>query len=263
MKHTVKRASAGIFAFGVAMGLTSLAAAQVQAQGQVGMGLPPAPAQAVQADDDHELVVGTVGIGYLGRTGMLLGDDPGGGGASATPFAVDAPVIGIRYWVDEMLGIDAGLGFNMTSQSGSNGPVNADDELWWAGILHIGVPLSLASEGHFSFQIVPEANVGYGQRTVEPAAAMGMPAPGDQVGTGFHLDVGARAGAEIHFGFIDIPRLSLQATVGARLESDSLNWEQEGVAGTDSDASVFSLGTTVQGTPWNIFTASIGALYYF
>ena len=262
MKHTVKRASAGIFAFGVAMGLTSLASAQVQAQGQVGMGLPPAPAQAVQADDDHELVVGTVGIGYLGRTGMLLGDAPGGA-ASATAFNVDAPVIGIRYWVDEMLGIDAGLGFAMGTLSGSAGPLTADDEQFWAGIVHIGVPLSLASEGHFSFQIVPEANVGYGRRTVEPAAPPGGPAPGDQVGSGFHLDVGARAGAEIHFGFIDIPRLSLQATVGARLEHDSLNWEDEGTPGSDSDASVFSLGTTVQGNPWNIFTASIAALYYF
>jgi hypothetical protein len=255
MKHTVKRARAGIFAFGVAMGLTSLASAQVQAQGQVGMGLPPAQAQAVQADDDHELVVGTVGIGYLGRRSMLVGI--GSDGTSATALEVEAPVIGIRYWVDEMVGIDAGLGFDWTSTSGSAGPVDDADTSVMAIIAHVGVPLSLASEGHFSFQIVPEGNIGFGTSTVSP------PGVADQSGQGFHLDLGARAGAEIHFGFIGIPRLSLQGTVGARFSLDNVDWEDEEVPGSNSDASITSIETTVQDNPWNIFVSNVAAIYYF
>src|SRR6185436_9640474 len=107
--------------------LSASAFAQMQAQGtgQVGMALPeaaPAPqAQATQGDSDHDAMIGHLAVGFLGRRNMRIGNDPAGN--APTYDNVDAPVIGIRYWIDQMLGLDLGLGF--TSQSGSTEILNA------------------------------------------------------------------------------------------------------------------------------------------
>jgi len=118
-------------------------------------------------------------------------------------------------------------------------------------MIHGGVPLSLASAGHFSFQIVPELNLGFAGSS---ATVAGM----DVSTSGFHLDIGARAGAEIHFGFINVPQLSLQGSVGLRMNMDSTSSKPG-----DNGTSNFSLATTVGDNPWNIFTSNVAALYYF
>jgi hypothetical protein len=120
-------------------------------------------------------------------------------------------------------------------------------------LIHGGVPLSLASAGHFSFQIVPELNLGFAGSSSEIAGV-------DVSNSGFHLDVGARAGAEIHFGFMDVPQLSLQGGVGVRLNMDSTSAEAGDMEDTTSN---MSFGTTLNGNPWDIFTGNIAALYYF
>jgi hypothetical protein len=174
--------------------------------------------------------------------------------AGLAPQVIPAPVVGIRYWLSDMLGIDAGIGFGLTSGSTEDTMgMTTDNPGWYAVILHGGVPLSLASAGHFSFQIVPELNVGFAGTSTEVA---GM----EISGSGFHLDVGARAGAEIHFGFIDVPQLSLQGGIGLRLNMDSTSSD---VAGTEDSTSNLSIGTTVNGDPWDIFTSNISAMYYF
>jgi hypothetical protein len=109
----------------------------------------------------------------------------------------------------------------------------------------------LASAGHFSFQVIPELNLGFGGAS---QTVGGM----DQSVSAFHLDLGARAGAEIHFGFINVPQLSLQGSIGARMNIDSTS-NDPGDAGTSN----FSLATTVGDNPWNIFTSNVAALYYF
>jgi hypothetical protein len=119
-------------------------------------------------------------------------------------------------------------------------------------MLHGGVPLSLASAGHFSFQIVPEMNVGLASQSPDDT---------DTSLSGFHFDVGARAGAEIHFGFIGVPQLSLQGSVGVRMNVDSTKYSPE--MGDDVSTSHFSWSTTVGDNPWNIFTSNVAALYYF
>ena len=139
---------------------------------------------------------------------------------------IDAPVIGIRYWVHQMVGIDAGFGFfsllGESTLTPAGAPSVTNDEAGiTAFILHAGVPLSLTSAQHFSFQIVPELNVGFASQTVEPAP--GAAEPFDTENKGFHFDIGARAGAEIHFGFMDIPQLSLQGSVGLLFETESFS----------------------------------------
>jgi hypothetical protein len=225
------------------------ASASSSGSAQVGMALPGAAPQAaaVAGSSDHDAVVGRLAVGYLGRNGV----DIGGPGLPAGTV-IDAPVIGIRYWLSDMLGIDAGVGFGLTS--GSNTAADGTDTDvpgWHLFMIHGGVPLSLASAGHFSFQIVPELNLGFAGSSQTMGGV-------DQSFSGFHLDIGARAGAEIHFGFINVPQLSLQGSVGLRMNMNSTG-SDPGDAGT----SRFSLGTTVGDNPWNIFTSNVAALYYF
>ena len=232
-------------------------AADTSASGsaQVGMALPGAAPQAtaVAGNSDHDAVVGRLAVGFMGRSGLTLGTDAMGG----TAPTIAAPVIGVRYWLSDMLGIDAGLGFGLSSSSAEAAGTSVDGPGQTVFLLHGGVPLSLASAGHFSFQIIPELNVGFASQSVDPDGD----GPAEEISQGgFHLDVGARAGAEIHFGFIDVPQLSLQGSVGLRLNMDSTSFEQGPV---DVSTSNFGIGTTVGDNPWNIFTSNVAALYYF
>jgi len=225
----------------------SSASASTTGSAQVGMALPGATPQAaaVAGASDHDAVVGRLAVGYMGRT---MAFSPLGGAG------IPVPVVGVRYWLSDMVGIDAGVGFGIASGStdAANG-TSTDDPSFHAFMLHGGVPLSLASAGHFSFQIVPEMNLGFAGSSVTP------PMGGDETSvSAFHLDLGARAGAEIHFGFIGVPQLSLQGSVGLRLNMDSTS-DDPG----DGGSSRFSLATTVGDNPWNIFTSNVAALYYF
>jgi hypothetical protein len=228
----------------------------------------PADAQATPAVSDHEMMVGTFAVGYLGRYRVPLGnfladhtpdteDNPG----SAT-----APVLGVRYWLSSLLGIDAGIGFSVTSAKTKLVDPGTSESRDEAGIttmlFHAGVPLALAGARHFSFQVVPEANFGWAaQKVTEPGNA--------RKHSGTVIDVGARAGAELHFGFIKVPQLSLQGSIGAllSLESQKSNWTDAGAKTTRSE---FAFGTSYQNRddrtvkdPWDIFTSNISALYYF
>jgi hypothetical protein len=225
------------------------ASASTSGSAQVGMALPGAAPQAaaVAGSSDHDAVVGRLAVGYLGRNGVTIA------GAGIAPTVIPTPVIGVRYWLSDMLGIDAGLGFGLTSGSQEVMGTSADGPSWHLFMIHGGVPIALANAGHFSFQIVPELNLGFAGASQEVA---GM----ETKASGFHLDVGARAGAEIHFGFINVPQLSLQGSVGLRMNMDSTS---QTVMDVDSSTSAFSLGTTVGDNPWNIFTSNVAALYYF
>ena len=95
---------------------------------------------------------------------------------------------------DPSLGIDAGLGFvsqgGTTTVDNGNQSTDTDDTGVTGFLLHAGVPLNLADDGHFSFQVVPELNVGFANATQSQGA--GQP---DIKLSGFGLDIGARAGA--------------------------------------------------------------------
>jgi hypothetical protein len=258
MTLKLQRVSAMALAFVTTAALAATAQAQdVEAGGQAGRTLPGAGAPraaAIAGDSDHDMQAGNLGVGYLGRRSMFTGVTGGATGTIGASGVIEvaAPVIGIRYWVDDFLGIDAGLGVGIQNESGNAGMGDADGPNTSAFIIHAGVPLSLSDEGHFSFQIVPELNVGFASFSADV----------DQEGNGFHLDVGARAGAEIHFGFIGIPKLSLQGSVGVFFASDSVSSNGGGGA-PDLEGSRWALGTSVYDNPWNIFQSNVAALYYF
>jgi hypothetical protein len=176
----------------------------------------------------------------------------------------------VRYWVDPMVGLDLGLGLYLggtstdTTATPPGATVSTSGPKPAAFILHAGVPLALASAKHFTFEVIPEANFGYAQ--VSQDAVLGG-AAGITKQTGVHLDVGARAGAEIHFGFMGLPQLSLLGTIGLRFDYDKLGQDGTPVAAgsptTHTSTGVWALRTSVYDSPWNIFVSNVGALYYF
>lgn len=201
---------------------------------------------AAQTQSDHRRMVRKFAVGFMGFSTMFLGDFGN---------QVTAPVIGGRYWMDQTLGIDAGIGFSMGGGSSEvevgGTTTETDNPVPFAFILHAGVPLALADSQHFSFQVVPELNIGFSSVTDEAT---------DTDFSGFHFDIGARAGGELHFGFIDVPQLSLQAGIAARFNVDSAGSENDT---TTTSVSQTTLSTSVGDNPWDFFTANIAALYYF
>lgn len=234
----------------------------------------PAASGAPKADDgvtDHEKVVGHLGVGYLGLTQVPIGSGGGGGagGFSHSRATLDAPVIGVRYWLSEKMGLDLGLGFTMFSSSNdtvnNNVTTTTDGPAAFGVAVHGGVPLAFAYGKHYKFLLVPELNLGYARRGEKQN---GNPAPPDIVRTGLRVDAGARIGTEIQFGFIGIPELALQASVGLNIRYQ--NWKSHQDAGppvvpterSSSDTQT-SIGTTVQADPWALFVNNISAIYYF
>jgi len=208
---------------------------------------------------DHEKVVGHIGVGYLGVTDLPIAAGAGGGAPGRA--SVSAPTIGVRWWLAEKVGLDLGVGFGMTSGSTEvvAGAVTTttDQGSRFGMSLHGGVPLVFAHQKHMKFLLVPELNIGFTNQSIDPN-------PQTQVTlSGFRLDVGARIGAEIHFGFIGVPQLALQATVGAFVKREAWKGTTEvnGVTSSGS-ASATAFGTSVQSDPWALFTNNISAIYY-
>ncbi len=131
--------------------------------------------------------------------------------------------------------------------------------------VHAGVPLVLGYGKHYKFLAIPEVNFGYATQTEAqqnvPAGAAAAP---DIHRTGLRFDVGARIGSEIQFGFIGVPQLALQASVGLnfrrRVWHNSQETNPNATSSSDGDT---SLGTTVQADPWALFVNNIAAIYYF
>jgi hypothetical protein len=229
---------------------------------QVGMALPNATAAEPPAGtSDHDALVGHLAVGYLGTAGVPYG--------LSTVTVLSSPVIGVRYWIDPTVGLDLGLGLWLGGTSRDNTVTPPGTTVSVSGpkssvfILHAGIPLALASSKHFTFEVIPEANFGYGQQTQDAVAnPLGVTKQ-----TGVHLDMGARAGAEIHFGFIGVPQLSLVGSVGLRFDYDKLGSDATPVAPgsptTHVSTSVWGLQTAVNSSPWAIFTNNISAFYYF
>ena len=153
------------------------------------------------------------------------------------------------------LGVDVGLGFSGSSLSElDQADTRTDSPQPFTFILHAGLPLALADSDHFVFELVPEANFGLSGNTIDGTAGAD-----DQVYRGTHFDLGLRAGGEVHFGFVGIPQLALQAGVGVGFQYDAVSYEDGG--GT-AEAERLAIGTSAGSDPWQIFTSGISALYY-
>jgi hypothetical protein len=229
------------------------AAGGAQAQGGVQLqppAPPPPPAPPTTAGtSDHDMFIGRLGVGWFGTRGVPMG--------TAAADVVQTPVVGVRYWATPMIGIDGGLGFFTTSGSTTVQPAGTsfDSPSRTTFLFHGGVPLALANSGHFSFQVTPELDIGFGSGT-NPMAA---PMPNQDL-SGFILQVGARAGGEVQFGFIGIPQLAIDASVGLFLTSAS---GKTTVGPASQKVSALTITTSNVTQPWNIFTQNVSVRYYF
>ncbi len=222
--------------------------------------MPPTAARGLPeaASADHDLFVKHLAVGYFGVTSLPIAAS-GMAGAAPQRGTVAAPVVGVRYWLRRNVGIDAGVGIGIltgsqdimqsgSSSSSGNGPSS------FGFAVHAGMPIALAYATHYVFELVPEALVGFTTGSIK------TPGMSDQTVNGFRLDFGGRAGAEIHFGFIGVPQLALQASIGLFFRRTTYGWSQDNNSGSISSN---SLTTSVQTEPWAIFVDNISALYYF
>lgn len=218
---------------------------------------PPAPkASPVVAAEvsktDHESVVERIGVGWFGVSNVMVGTDG---------ETLVAPTLGARYWIDSGLGVDAAIGLTVGTSGGERTtPVSTTDVEGpnVFGILgHLGLPLAFHSSEHYTFLVIPEVNIGYGR--IKDTVGGGTSE--ERVQTGVRFEVGARAGAEIQFGFIGVPELALEASVGVRLAHQRLRRSV-------GDADVLRLSATGLSTlsvndPWDFFRSTVAARYYF
>jgi hypothetical protein len=221
---------------------------------------PKAEVPESQGPSDHEAVVGRIGVGYFGISQLPVGET---GGTGVTEGTVNAPVVGIRYWFQNHFGLDAGIGFGYltasqtTTNNGTATAASAPSS--WGFALHAGLPIALAYSKHFTFEAVPEITLGFAGGSLSSASVGPGSATSESV-TGFLLDAGARVGAEIHFGFIGIPQLALEGSIGLYVRHESYG-ATVGTANTSTQST--GIATSVGSAPWAIFTDNISALYYF
>jgi hypothetical protein len=121
-------------------------------------------------------------------------------------------------------------------------------------VLQLGVPVALATHRHVAFELIPFFDVAYGRTSTGTG-------PSKTTLDGLRIDVGARAGFELFFGFIGIPELALSATVGMEFERVKVNTDAGG--GLNSSNTTLAITTTVQNNPWDIFAGNVAARYYF
>ena len=216
-----------------------------------------AAAQDVKDDGttDHSLVVGHLGVGYFGQFSMPLGAGVAGPGVvAANPVPLE--LVGVRYWFDDRVGLDVALGLGVQSGSTSVNGVSSDRPSIFGLGLHVGVPVALYNGKHYSFVVIPQATYGHESETIKATGAGAQ----DNKHTGYHFQIGAALGGIFHFGFIGIPQLTLDATVGLLAD---VNGGGTTVGTGDANFSTFGLTTSTAHQPWNIFFSNVAAIYHF
>jgi len=212
---------------------------------------PPLVAAAPQPEpvgsgSDLDVEARRFAIGYSGFSQVPVG---------GTTADLTVPAVGVRYWTSPTVGLDLALGIGWAGGSTEAAGVSTDKNSVFGFILAGGVQLALATSRHVSFQVIPFLTFAHGSTSTGTGAAQT-----DFSGT--RVDVGARAGLEIFFGFIGIPELALSATVGLQLDYRKVTSSTVGVNASTSDSTT-SITTTVQNNPWDIFAGSVAARYYF
>ncbi len=217
---------------------------------------PPAPSASAEAESnvtDHERVLDRIGVGWFGVSNVMVGTEGD---------TLVAPTLGARFWLDGTMGVDVALGLVVGTSGGERmTPVTTMDVEGPStfGILgHAGLPLAFHSSEHYTFLVIPEVNVGFGR--IKDTVGGGTTSS-ERSQTGLRLEVGARAGAEIQFGFIGVPELALEASVGVRVSHQRLRR-----AIGDEDVlrvSATGLQTLSVNDPWDFFRSTVAARYYF
>lgn len=209
----------------------------------------PRPEEALT---DHERVVKHLGLGWGGAPDLAVG---------TLDRTIAAPSLAARYWQTARFGLELGVGLSYVGattavqQPGSTSTERVEPTLWGFSV-RLAAPIALSWGRHYTLVVIPETRIGWatvGARTAPDEES-------DDGGSGLTFEFGARAGAELHFGFLGVPELALEATVGLALQAVSVE-TTDGNTGTK--ASRVSIATTAYEAPWDFFRTAVAARYYF
>ena len=207
---------------------------------------------AAEPATDHERVVGRLGLGWGGAPDLAVG---------TLDRTIAAPSLAARYWRTARFGMELGVGLSYVGattavqQPGSTSTERVEPTLWGFSV-RLAAPIALSWGRHYTLVVIPETRIGWatvGARTAPDEES-------DDGGSGLTFELGARAGAELHFGFLGVPELALEATVGLALQAVSVS-TTDGNTGTK--ASRVSIATTAYDAPWDFFRTAVAARYYF
>ncbi len=214
--------------------------------------------------DHARIAVGGIGVGWFGMQRIAYYNEPDPSRPNDIG-GLDVATIGARIWLSELIGIDAAIGFGFSS-AGINtdtptGDTSNDQPGAFGFLLHAGMPLAIYHNQHYKFLIIPELDLGYA------AGDLGEDAELTEL-SGLTFQVGARIGTEIHFGFIDVPELAVQASVGLALQYQTATSDRcpDGPTcanNTVETRSSLTLNTLEFDEPWDILTGNVAAIYYF
>ena len=200
-----------------------------------------------------------LGVGFFGVIDVPIGTT----GMATTIPTVGAPTVGMRYWLNDLIGLEAAIGIGFDSGTFNTGGTSSGLGSAWGLAFHLALPLAIAHWKHFAFIAQPEIELGFSGGSV-PGAASGN--GDDDLINGFLFRVGGKLGGEIHMGFIGIPQLSLQAGIGLHLQYSSAGNDvcTDGTCSGHSTSSINTIGihTSIEHNPWEWFTGSITAIYY-
>lgn len=233
-----------------------------------------------RGDSDHDGHAGNLGLGFMGArfvptatggpTPTVVLTDDGDAIVTIEEDEVTVPIFGARYWINRRFGVDLGFGFNVAGGSVSRQIPNPDPALahsvefstpsTTAIVGHLSLPVSVYSIGHLNVLLLPEMDIGYSTSTVENFELSTTGEWLDLRLGGFSFGAGARVGAEVSWGFIELPQVSLQVSWGVRIE-------HRRSTGKIGDAEMViertQFGTSWYDDPWALFAGNIGVYYYF
>lgn len=227
-------------------------------------GVPPPPhTPASEARSDHDHVVSKLGIGWEGFPPTLNNIATPGSGLGNLPTG---PMVGVRWWFSDRVGLDVALGVALSSGGGSiSGVEEEDPPVYFPSsrgfLLRAGVPWVLYARSHYAFLAQAHLLVGYARSVETREIDDGFEKRESKtVQDSFRFDATLTAGAELHFGFIGVPELSLQGTVGLGVTHARWSRSNEGVTERRHQT---LLATTLGNAPWDFFRTAVAARYYF
>jgi len=184
-------------------------------------GAPPSPPGAVPATappvalSDHDQVIGHLGIEArqiagspyplaLHPNGCAAVAPPPPSGTTATTCTVEMGAVGVRYWKTRNLAWNVALA--LAAGSGRQGSQELDTYFGTGPI--VGMTLLLGNWRHLAIGASPEASLIY----FRPGGG----GPGTKL-VGFR----AQLEGELHFGFVDVPALSVGIATGLLFQYES------------------------------------------
>jgi hypothetical protein len=236
------------------------AASPASAAAPAGRASVAATAAAPREEGDAARAMGTWALVVFNTRPF---DFPNTGGA--TPLPLTVYTVGLRRWNGEPMGpfkgwgYDLGVGLAFTRSrvtQPQTGTLTTSDGPSTSGFgLHAGLPLALSLHRHALFELVPEADVIWASESIPPLAG------GDKTTYGgWSARLGARAGFEVFFGFVGLPELAIEASMGAALTFDSVSSK---VGPVERSTRQWGLSTQRGSEPWSVFTGSVAAMYHF